>query len=278
MAALLALASSLVYGSGDFLGGMASRRAPAILVTIWAQLIGLVGLAVAVVVLPADDVTAADMAWGGVAGCGGAMGLLLLYGALGDGTMSVVAPLSAVWSAVVPVGFGLTTGERPSGLALVGVALALFAIALVGAESESAGRVTRRTLLRALGAGTGFGLYFVLLAQTDKDAGVWPLIPGRMTGVVLLVVVALAGHRLTALPRPVWRLTAACGVCDSTANVLYILAAQRGLLSLVAVLTALYPASTVLLARVVLKERLGRRQLAGLAVALAAVTLVAAGS
>jgi len=278
VAALLALASSLVYGSGDFLGGLASRRAPAILVTIWAELIGLVGLAIAVVVLRADDVTPADLVWGGVAGLAGAMGLLLLYGALGDGTMSVVAPLSAVWSAVVPIVWGLVTGERPSGLALFGVALALPAIALVGAESDKAGHLTRRTLIRALGAGTGFGLYFVLLAQTHKHAGVWPLIPGRMTGGVLLVVVAMIGGRLAALPRPARRLTAACGVCDATANVLYILAVQRGLLSLVAVLTALYPASTVLLARAVLKERLGRKQLAGLAVALAAVTLVAAGS
>jgi drug/metabolite transporter (DMT)-like permease len=165
-------------------------------------------------------------------------------------------------------------------LALAGVGLALPAIALVGAGSESAGhgQLTRRTLVRALGSGSGFGLYFVLLAETHKDAGVWPLIPGRLTGMTLLVLVALVSGRLSALPRPAWRLTAACGVCDSTANVLYILAVQRGLLSLVAVLTALYPASTVLLARVVLKERLGRKQLAGLAVALAAVTLVAAGS
>lgn len=343
MAVLLALASALVYGGGDFCGGLASRRAPVLTVAIGAQLVGALGLAVVVLVMPPELLRAADVAWGTAAGVAGSVGLALLYGALAAGTMSVVAPLTAVCSAVVPVAVGLVTGERPTVLALIGVVLALPAIALVGSDAGGDGaqgshssdgsaasgphpsdggahgshasdgtadgslaaatcagaagrdgragpavagarrasthpaRLDPAVLVRALAAGTAFGLYFVLLAQCDEAAGVAPLVPGRLAGAVVLATMAVVGRRRAPLPRAAWALTAVCGLLDSTANALYLLAAQRGLLSLVAVLGALYPASTVVLARIVLDERLGRRQLVGLAVAAAAVVLVAAG-
>lgn len=295
MAVLLALASALVYGGGDFCGGLASRRAPALTVAIGAQLAGALGLAVVVALVPPDALGATDVAWGTAAGIAGSLGLALLYGALAAGTMSVVAPLTAVCSAIVPVGVGLLTGERPTVLALIGVALALPAIALVGSHLDETGDadhpdhagdtdldggtggLDRATLVRAAAAGTAFGMYFVLLAQCDETAGVAPLVPGRLAGAVVLVALAVATRQRSPLPRAAWAITAVCGLLDSTANALYLLAAQRGLLSLVAVLGALYPASTVVLARLVLDERLGRRQLVGLAVAAAAVVLVAAG-
>lgn len=292
MAVLLALASALVYGGGDFCGGLASRRAPALTVAIGAQLAGALGLVVVVALVPPDALGATDVAWGTAAGIAGSLGLALLYGALAAGTMSVVAPLTAVCSAIVPVGVGLLTGERPTVLALIGVVLALPAIALVGSHVDEAGDadhasdtdvggatggIDRATLVRAAAAGTAFGMYFVLLAQCDGAAGVAPLVPGRLAGAIVLVALALATRQRAPLPRAAWAITAVCGLLDSTANALYLLAAQRGLLSVVAVLGALYPASTVVLARLVLDERLGRRQLVGLAVAAAAVVLVAAG-
>jgi drug/metabolite transporter (DMT)-like permease len=200
--------------------------------------------------------------------------------------MSVVAPITAVLSAVVPVAAGLAGGERPSAVALVGVPLALAAVAMLAREprddDERTHGMTTLDLLTALGAGLGFGVFFVALDATADDAGLWPVVAGRCASVALFAIVAAtwAGARAgrgRALAGSTPVVLVGCGLLDAGANATFLLATQRGLLTLVAVLGALYPASTLLLARAVLGERLARPQQAGVVLAGAAVVLVTAG-
>jgi uncharacterized membrane protein len=276
---VLALASALVYGTADFLGGLASRRVAAVVVTFVSQGAGLATLLLVLPFVHGQGITQSDLAWGAAGGMAGAVALVCFYWALAAGTMSVVAPLTAVVSAVVPVVTGLALGERPSVWALVGVVLALPAIALISRESaETHRRVTRRVLVAALAAGAGFGFFFVALARTSGDTGVWPLVSARAASISLLAVVLAVSRRLPTMAPEARPGILTAGVLDTTANALYLAAASRGLLSLVAVIAALYPASTVVLARVVLGERVERWQLGGFALAALAVGLVAASS
>ncbi len=278
MAVLLALASAATYGAADFLGGLSSRRAPAVAVTLVSQAAGLVVLLCAVAVLGGSP-TRADLAWGAASGLAGGVGLLLLYRGLAGGTMSVVAPITAVCAAAVPVGAGLAMGERPSALALTGVVVALLAIVLVSREEAPAGapRGPGTAAVRtALLAGVAFGLFFVLLERTGDEAGLWPLVTARGGSIALLAAIGQVAGEPLRVPRAALGGVLAAGILDMTANVLYLLAVREGLLSLVAVLSSLYPASTVLLATVVLRERLHPVQRTGLAAAAAAVALIAA--
>jgi len=276
---VLALASALVYGTADFFGGLASRRVAAVVVTFLSQCAGLASLLVLLPFAHGHGLVGADLAWGAAGGLSGAVALVCFYWALAAGTMSVVAPLTAVISAVVPVVTGLVLGERPSAWALLGVAIALPAIGLIARETAGApSRTSRRVLLAALAAGAGFGFFFVALARTSGDTGLWPLVAARVASITLLALVLAATRRRPVAATEVRPTILAAGVLDTTANALYLAAAGRGLLSLVAVIAALYPASTVVLARVVLGERVQRWQLGGFALAALAVALVAASS
>jgi len=279
MSIVLALLGALTYGFSDFAGGLASRRASALAVVFCGQLASLVLLAVLLVVVP-GRFDPASIAWGAAAGLCGGLALLLFYRSLAVAPMTVVAPLTAVMSAVVPVVGGIGLGERPSALALVGVLLAVGAVLLVSAEE---GRLPGLRTLRgpgvvgALVAGTGFGLLFVLLSRSADDSGFWPLAGARIASVVLLALVALIGRRSLAPRGAAPALVLASGIGDMTANLLFVLASRLGLLSVVGVLLALYPAGTVLLALLVLRERLHRVQLLGLAIASGGVVLIALG-
>jgi drug/metabolite transporter (DMT)-like permease len=286
MAALLALLSAAAYGSGDFMGGLAARRLPPAAVVLRSNTVGLLGLVVALPLAGDAALAGRDVLIGALAGTAGGVGVLLLYRGLATGTMSVVAPVTGVLSAVVPVVVGLTTGERPSTVALVGVPLALFAVAMLAREPrdvDDPGTGLRGVdLLTALGAGLGFGLFFVGLDATGDDAGLWPVVAGRAASVSVFAVVAAVrvgarAGRGRALAGTMPWLLVGCGLLDAGANALFLLATQRGLLTLVAVLGALYPAATLLLARIVLGERLARPQAAGVVLAAAAVVLVTAG-
>ena len=284
MAALFASLSAAVFGVGDFLGGLAARRVRALVVAAWSQLVGLGLLAALVfVVLPDTHPTRADLVWGAAGGLVGAAGLVLLYTALSTGPMSVAAPITAVFSAIVPVAAGLGFGERPGPLAALGVVLAFPAIVLIARAEENPSLAhpagsAMVALLPAFGAGLGFGLFFVFLQRTSSDAGLWPLVSARSTSLVALFLLVLVTPGGNTLRDGTARLVLLCGVCDVTANAFYLLAVHRGLLSLVAVLAALYPASTVVLARVVLRERMTRSQLVGLGLAGVAAVCVAAAS
>ncbi|TYP84655.1 DMT family transporter [Blastococcus xanthinilyticus] len=276
MAVVLALASAVVYGASDFLGGLASRRASVFGVVALSQLAGLVAL---LVLLPwlGGPVTATDLWAGGAAGLAGAAGLLVFFRALAGGVMSVVAPVTAVTAAAVPVLVGTLDGERIGPWAGIGIGLALVAVVLVSAEGGlSALRGARpASLAPALVAGAAFGLFFVLLDRTSAEAGLTPLVAARIASVTLVGAVALATGAPLRAGRAALPLVVVSGVGDMTANALFLLATQvGGPLAITGVLASLYPVTTVLLAQLVLRERLVPAQLAGLATAAAAVVLI----
>lgn len=272
-AVILATACAVVYGTADFFGGLATRRSQVLSVVALSQL---AGLALILVLLPAlpGTVSAPALLWGLLAGLSGAAGLALFYRALATGVMSVVAPTTAATSAALPVLFGLATGERPRFWALAGVVLALGSIVLIS-QDRSTGKGSAASVLVSLAAGAGFGGFFILLAMAPSDAGLWPLVGARLSSVTVVVLLALVTRRSLRPGAGSLRVIVAAGALDMAANVLFLLAQRQGLLSLVAVLVSLYPASTLLLARQVLGERLRGVQIAGVACALAAVTLIA---
>ncbi|GGS59090.1 hypothetical protein GCM10010156_17230 [Planobispora rosea] len=274
-AVVLATACALVYGTADFFGGLATRRSQVMAVVVLSQLAGLVLVAALLPVLP-GELTAGGLVWGMAAGVSGGVALVLFYRALATGVMSVVAPVTATTSAALPVLFGLAAGERPEPVALGGVALALLAVVLVSRDSSpAAARRGYGPVLSALAAGAGFGGFFILLDQAPDGGGMWPLFGARLASVALITLLALAtGRTLRPGAGTMWTIVVA-GVLDMAANVLFLLATERGMLALVGVLASLYPASTLLLARYVLGERLNTVQVVGIGCTLAAVAMIA---
>ncbi len=296
---LLGLAVAAFYGAADFLGGLCSKRSVVAAVVVLSQLCSLPLLAVLVVVAGGQP-TGRALLFGAAAGAFGGVGLACLYRGLASGRMSIVAPITAVGAAAVPVLWGLLGGERPSAAALVGVAVAMVAVAFVSRASGdpveadeapqgparpagrgargSGGRTAANPVALAVVAGGAFGSVFVLLAETGPGVGFWPLVAARLTSIVLLATGAVATGRSLAPAGPgALALIAVTGFLDLAANAVYLLATRRGLLAVVAVLGSLYPAGTVLLARVVLGERLAGLQVFGLVLALAGVVMIAAG-
>ncbi len=218
-----------------------------------------------------------DLAWGALCGVIGAAAVGLLYRGLAIGTMGVVSPITAVLSALLPIGFGLARRQFPTTEAWTGIGLALIAVTAIAAQPPASTDRATRGLAEALGAGMLFGLFFIVLAQTRSDAGLFPLVGARAASLVVFLMVALVLRANIVPSHNALAATAAGGVFDMLANVLYLLAAHRGMLAIVAVLTALYPASTVALAALVLHERLRALQWVGVGVALVAVGLLTAG-
>jgi drug/metabolite transporter (DMT)-like permease len=287
VAIVFSVLCALVYGSSDFCGGLASRRAATLGVVVVSQIVGFV-LLLAVLPLFGGTPTWNDIAWGAVCGIAGATAVGFLYRGLAIGTMSVVSPVTAVLAASVPVTFGVVVQhDHPSALAVGGIVAALVAVVCVSAApaaapAEASGARSRLTpgLLSACCAAAGFGTYFIALAQTRADAGMYPLLAARFFSLGLLAAGALlCGHaRDLRIGRPALGLVAACGALDMAANVFYVLAAHSGMLSLVAVISSLYPASTVALAALVVGERLVPIQWAGVALALAGVAAISLGT
>ncbi|MFM8304162.1 MAG: EamA family transporter [Actinomycetota bacterium] len=284
MAVLLGLLVAIGYGSGDFLGGRASRDAPTLGVLFVAQCVALVGACVVAVAVGAD-VGRRDIVFGAVAGVASAGGLGLLYRGLATGRMGVVAPVTAVVAAVIPIAWGLATGERPSALTLAGVLVAVAAGGVVAQEPDSADEPpsgdARATLLMAVGAGTLFGLSFVCFAETADRSGYWPVLVARVAAVAVIgvAVVAVTRHRRGSIiprdhPRP---LAAGAGALDIISTVLLVAAVRQGLVVVVAPLAALAPAFTVIWAWALLKEPVTRHQVAGIGLSLLGLTLIAAG-
>lgn len=271
----LALASAACYGAADFLGGIASKRAPTVVIAFVAQLAGLVLLVLVLPLLPSGSPQRSDYLWGAASGVAGGTGVALLYRALAVGTMSIVAPTTAVCAAAVPVLVALALGDRPGPLAGVGIVLAVMSIVLLsrGRSIDEAPKAQSGIAL-AVTSGIAVGIFFLCLARTSEGAGIWPLIAGRSVSVPLFVAMAAMSRTSFGLERSVAGTAIGCGTLDMLANALYLVATREGPLSLVATLASLYPASTVLLARVTLGERLSRSQALGVVCALAAVVLI----
>lgn len=282
---LLALGSALLYGAGDFTGGLATRRAGTIPVVILSQASGLILLALILPLLPSALPSQRDLLWGAAAGLTGGIGVALLYRALAIGIMAVVAPVTAVCAVAIPVVVSVLLGERPVPLAAAGIVLGIASIVLVSQQNAPAETGSHPSHPRsrhtgvgtALASGVLIGFFFLTLAQTGPDAGMWPILVARLTSVSLFGVVALAGRISIRMPARVAMLALVCGAIDMLANALYLLAAREGPLSIVVTLSSLYPASTVLLARVVLGERLNVWQTFGVGCALGAVVLIVSG-
>lgn len=275
MAAALALVGAIVYGVGDFCGGLASKRGSATASVLWSHAVGLL-LVIASLPLVHGELRGGDLLIGAVGGVAGVAGVGLLYQALAIGPMSVVAPITALLAAAVPVVVGLAQGDRPEVPVTIGMVLALVAIVLVSAEGGGSLRPSDlRGVAFALGAGLGFGLFFIAISHTGDDAGTWPLLAARCTSVALMGSLVLLGRAEHSVPADARALTAVAGVLDVAANLLYLLAVREGLLSVVAVLISLYPVSTVVLARFVLRERFVPLQRVGMALAIPAAVLLA---
>jgi drug/metabolite transporter (DMT)-like permease len=274
---LLALFAALAYGTSDFLGGVGARRHPAWAIAFTGQLAGAAAMLTLAVFVPGTPGWA-DFGWAALAGVGGAVGTAFLYRGLASGRMGLVAPVSAVGAAVLPVVAGVVLGERPSLLVWLGLVVAIPGIWLVSREPvQSPGDEVRRALLDGAIAGLGFGLLFIALAQVPASAGVLPLAANQLIGAVCTVVLATV-LRQTWRPRGRtigWG--ASAGVLGATATALFLAATQVADLAVAAVLTSLYPAVTIALAAIVLRERIGTTRAIGLVLCLACVGLVAAG-
>jgi drug/metabolite transporter (DMT)-like permease len=265
--------SALVFGTSDFLGGLTARRAPALQVVVGAEAVGvIVGLAVAPF-FGGFSLTLVDVGWSIGAGVAGVAGFVVFFKGLAERRMSVVSPVSALTTGFIPVLVAVALGERPSLPGWIGVALALPAIWLVSAVKDE--RKGPAGVWHGLTAGLGFALFAVFISRTDPGSGLWPLVLVRLVSLILASLTAVAG-RVPLVPAHGNRSAVlVVGLGDMVANVLFLLAVRSGMLSLVAVVAALYPAFTVLLASLILKERIHPWQRVGLVFAAGALVLIA---
>jgi drug/metabolite transporter (DMT)-like permease len=273
---LLAGLASFSFGVGDFLGGLATKRSPAVSIVVTSQIVGGSGILVAAIVVSEGLASGADFAWGAAGGLAGGIGVVLLYHALATTRMSVTAPVTAVFGTTSPVVFGIAIGERPSALAWSGIALGLGAIVLMARtpedpDSDLDGGL--RAVLLGATAGLAFGLFGILISRTGTDAGLWPLVAARIASLSLLSIVALISRRPFIAPHG-RGLAAWAGFLDMAANVMYLVAVRQELLSLVTLIMAMYPVATVGLARFVLHEKIDRWQVVGFAAGAVAIVMI----
>ncbi len=278
MPILLAFVAALTFGVADYCGGRASRVHPSAVVAAIGQSLGLLLLSATVLVVGTPLPGAGPIAWGLVGGGAAGFGWAALYYAYANGAISIVAPIGAVVGAVVPVIAGLAMGERPEPLAYVGIVAAVVGVALVsGAISEHNKPTPVRVMVIAAVAGIGFGVLSIALAQTPEDSGLWPLIFVRVAAVPLLVGLIIGTRARPARNRSVLLLAAFAGLVDMIGIVLFLEALRGDLLSIVIVVTSLYPVSTVALAFTLDRERVNRWQGIGMVMAAAALLLVSLG-
>lgn len=282
MEILLAAAAAFVYGLGDYCGGRASRKMDSLVVTCVGQVFSLVLLGIFLAILGDPAPGLHDWLWGAAGGIGGFVGLSLFYYALAKGSMTVVAPLAAVVSAVLPVGAGLLLGDRPSLIAYIGIVIAVAGIALVTGAVGTAHAPTKLAIIGvATLAGCGFGWMFVCLDRTSEDSGMWPLLAARIASITIAASIIFVRHMSRrGSSRPAIRITAIAlwaGLFDMGANVLFVFANRHGMLSLVSVITALYPVSTIILALRLDHEKANRSQFVGMACAGLALAFVSLG-
>jgi uncharacterized membrane protein len=274
LAVILGLSSAVFWGAGDFSGGLASRKQPAVLVVLVAQVIGTAFLIVVTLLLGEQFPDTTGIIIAALAGAFGGVGLLLLYRAMSHGNIGVVAPVSGLTSALIPSVYAFLVDGAPDGLTLIGFLFAFGAVWLIsgGAGAE---HLSVRALADSAIAGAAFGFYLILLNQATSESVLWPVVIGRFASMMLIVVAAWRAKALHRPTRADLPLMAGAGIFDTLGNTLFALAAQVGRLDVASVLSSLYPASTVALAAIFLKERLGRVQWGGVGMALVAIVLIA---
>jgi drug/metabolite transporter (DMT)-like permease len=273
---VLGLLAAVLYGVGDFVGALASRRSNPVTVLLRAYPVGAVLITLLVPFFP-GQATGHVVVFGMLGGMVGMVGVMLMYTLMAVAPMNIISPITAVLAAMVPVVFGVLVGERPQVAAWLGILLGLVAITLVSRTTDDHphGRLARRMLIMAFLSGVGFGGYFIFLARAGHGSGLWPLVISRYTAFVLIAGIAIRRGVFTLIRnRTTLALAVLSGICDAGANMSFLLASRHGLLSLASVLTSLYPAATVILAMTFLHEHASKVQRIGLALAAASVVLI----
>jgi drug/metabolite transporter (DMT)-like permease len=265
--------SAGTWGAGDFIGGLASRRTSPYRVLFLAELAGMIPFTLLALLLREPLPPTSDMFLGAGSSLLGLMGLLFLYRALAGSQMTIAAPVSALFAALIPVIFGFFALGAPSTTTLIGFALAFAAVWLISQTEFTNWRFSLQELRLPLFSGLFFGLYFLTLHRATLNAFFWPLAAARLAGFVALGLYALIARQPALPPREIWGLSVINGILDIGGNAFYVLAAQTGRLDVAAVLSALYPASTVLLAWIFLKERITWLQAVGVLLAFIAIIL-----
>ena len=277
MAFLLAGLSALFYGIADFAGGCAARRSRLLPVLLLSQLLGITVAGLALAAMWPGPPRLQDLLWGLLAGLVGSMGLFMLYGGIARSIVAIVSPTSAVVGAILPVLLGVLLGERPSVTALAGCALCLPAVLLLTREAgggEHGGRSVRTALVYGVLAGLGFGVFFAAISRASPGAGLWPLVAARVGSIAASVIALALARQPLRTEREDLAPTLIAGAADMGANIMFLLAAQSGMLSLVVIIVSLSPAPTVILARLFLGQRITPVRWAGLALALTGVGLI----
>ena len=272
---VLGLAAAILYGVGDFAGGIASRRHTAVTVLLFSYPVGALLMAAMLPLFGGHNDARATW-YGIVGGAAGLLGVVLMYSLMTIAPINVVSPVTAVLAAIVPVVVGVGIGERPHVTAWFGIVLGLGAVVLVSRTTEAHphGRIGLATLGLALVSGLGFGMYFVFLARAGDDSGLWPLVLSRFSSAALIVPLAWARGGFALIRGRMLGIVVLAGACDALANMCFLLASRHGLLSLASVLTSLYPATTVILAVWLLKEHTSAVQRCGLALAAGSIVLI----
>jgi len=272
---LLGLAAAITYGVGDFVGAFASRRHSAVTVLLYSYPVGAV-LMTALLPLFPGAVTGRTVAFGIAGGIAGLVGVMIMYTLMITAPMNVISPVTAVLAAIMPVIFGVVVGERPRLAAWLGILLGIGAVVLVSRTTDDHphGRIAARVIALASVSGLGFGCYFIFLARAGSDSGLWPLVVSRIASAVVIVPIAVRRGAVGRIRGRMLALTLTAGVFDAAANLFFLLATRHGLLSLASVLTALYPAVTVMLAVGLLREHTSTVQRVGLGLAAAAIVLI----
>jgi drug/metabolite transporter (DMT)-like permease len=262
-----------MWGAADFIGGIATKRTSAYRVLFLAEIAGLIPFTALALFTHESLPPITDLLWGALASLIGLSGLIFLYRALADGQMTIAAPVSALLAAFVPVIFGLFTLGIPSPTTILGFGLAFGAVWLISQKDSTNWRFTFSNLRLPLLSGIFFGFYFVILHQATLNAFYWILVAARLTGFIGLGIFALVTRQPAMPPRELWGYSMVNGVIDIAGNAFFVLSAQAGRMDVAAVLGALYPASTVFLASILLKERITRIQAIGIWLAFVAIVL-----
>ena len=270
MGAALALLSSLTWGVADFMGGIASRKRSVLQVLVIAYPVGAVVLTVFAIFVVPGELSGETLTIGAISGAIGATAIGCLYVALKRGPMGIVSPITAVMSAAIPVFFGLLNGERLNLLAVIGMITAAIAVILVSQEVNAHQKIAFSTIAISLTSGTLIGTYLTLIGTSSDDSGIWTATIARWFSSILVLGAVLITVRKFQRSNYPWALVIVSGVLDAGANGIFQIASQNGMLAIVAVLGSLYPATTALLARFILHERLHKVQITGVVLALAA--------
>ncbi len=267
------LASAATWGIGDFCGGFATRRVPAMVVTLLSQIVGVALLIFLAVLYSENFPSTRDIFWGGAAGIAGMVGLMSLYRAMAIGQVGIAAPISAVLSATLPVIVGAMTQGLPTSIQLLGFFLALISIWIISNPQGSQGRPAGLNL--AILSGLGLGGFLILIAQVQPNAIFWPLVIARLASISLLLILTITGKKFTLAVKNSLLPIILTGALDAGGNAFFVLSEQAGRLDIAGILSSLYPVTTVILAFIILKERMTKFQSLGVLLALIAVPLIA---